>query len=188
MRELLHFGLIRMADKAAHGIKDMFEEYRDYCESQLGISKENFPDAIPSNTLDFNEMPLFHALNNRLDQIGTRLRLILADNQFNLIDAMNSMRVESVDKIVSEKRDLVQTISGLNSLWRMSITSVKKITEENYTEMRSWENLVSMFEHKGSLHSTLRSDHYSVKALESTISGIQEQFAILNKGYLFEKY
>jgi hypothetical protein len=188
MRELLHFGLIRMADRAAHGIKDMFDEYCSYCESQLRNPHESVENDIPCDARDFNEMPLFHALRNRLDQVGDRLNKILDDREFNLIDAMNSMRIESVDKIVSEKRDLVQMVSGLNSLWKGSITSVRKVTEENYTEMRSWENLVSMFEYKGSLQSPLRDDNYSVKALESTISGIKDQFVYLNKGYLFEKY
>jgi hypothetical protein len=116
MRELLHFGLIRMADRAAHGIKDMFDEYRSYCESQLSNPHESVENGIPCDARDFNEMPLFHALRNRLDQVGGRLIKILNDQEFNLIDAMNSMRIESVDKIVSEKRDLVQMVSGLNSL------------------------------------------------------------------------
>jgi hypothetical protein len=129
MKELLHSGLITIAERSSVGINDMFEDLKKFIKSQIEIFPELKKDF---SVTEFRDMPLIHALLNRLREIKNSLEEIMNDPSYNLIEAMNLMRIEKVSKIVSEKRDLVETVNGLNNLWKSSIRNAKKITEENY--------------------------------------------------------
>lgn len=63
------------------------------------------------------DQPLLHALFHKLKKVGNDVRLCYkSDNPYSLIKSIKDMRIEKVDKIVSEFRDPVIRVKGLDKL------------------------------------------------------------------------
>jgi len=63
------------------------------------------------------DQPLLHALYHKLLQIGNDIRLCYkSENPYSLLTSIKHMRIEKVDKIVSEFRDPVIRVKGLDKL------------------------------------------------------------------------
>jgi hypothetical protein len=113
MKELLHSGLISIAERSCTEGTDMFDQYVSSCKAQIELQPDIKSDWTMS---EFQDMPLLHGIINRMRQIIDSLERITKEGDWSLIDAMNSMRMESVDRIVSLKRDPAITVRGLRTL------------------------------------------------------------------------
>lgn len=120
MRELLILGLSKQAKAIGDETKYLFENFINQ------FDYENFD----KKKLRYHY--LTHALNNRVKALSAEVKKLLRSTDSDLIDAMVSMRVEKVEKIVSLHRDKAQSVAQLDKLWKSSINSLKLINETNY--------------------------------------------------------
>jgi hypothetical protein len=144
LREILFLGLTKQAESSAYELSKMFNNFVNFFKSKY---KDDAYDV-----LKLKDHPTLHAINNRLSSIKKDLMKIRSDPNLDLIDAMNVMNVESVDKIVSLKRDTSITVTRLDRLWRRSLASVILIPEANLpyhylnsfgmgsTNLKPWES------------------------------------------------
>jgi hypothetical protein len=104
----LDLGLTKQAESSAYELSKMFNNFVNFFKSKY---KDDAYDV-----LKLKDHPTLHAINNRLSSIKKDLMKIRSDPNLDLIDAMNVMNVESVDKIVSLKRDTSITVTRLDRL------------------------------------------------------------------------
>jgi hypothetical protein len=108
LREILFLGLTKQAESSAYELSKMFNNFVNFFKAKY---KDDAYDV-----LKLKDHPTLHAINNRLSSIKKDLMKIRSDPNLDLIDAMNVMNVESVDKIVSLKRDTSITVTRLDRL------------------------------------------------------------------------
>lgn len=188
IKEFLNYGLTSIAERSSIGLKDMADNLVEYWREHTKKSEHiNFRENILS---EFQEMPILYGLINRLDQIQTNLNKFINMDEFNLIDAMNSMRIESVDKIVSEKRCLVETVSNLRNLWKSSLTKLKKIKPDEYHLHPVQTRLVelSSITRDNSLKGKIKDYPYVLIDFVKKTTPVRNRLVNLSKGYFFEKY
>jgi hypothetical protein len=120
MKELLNLGLFSQAELAGTEIKGYFESFIKVFEKG-----HNYEPKI------LKDHPYLHGCFNRLKEIQKSLYELQNSKEFNLIEAMQCMRVDKIDEIVSLKRDTKRTVKALDALWRRSMGILNKITEKN---------------------------------------------------------
>jgi hypothetical protein len=139
MRELLILGLGKQAESAGNEIKSLFDEF---------INNFNY-DGFDKKKLRFHY--LTHALWNRTKSISDLMKKVLQKPDMDLIDAIVSMRVEKIDKIVNLHRDKAKSVAMLDKLWKTSLSTLKTINEDNHANfmisyfttdinLKPWEN------------------------------------------------
>lgn len=121
VRELLTLGLFHQAEMAGDEIKGYFDSFYN-----------RFKEGYKFKPEILKHHPLLHACYNRLEEIHKDLYRLRASKDFNLIEAMQAMRVDKIDEIVALKRDTKKTVKSLDTLWRSSLKHLNKISELNY--------------------------------------------------------
>lgn len=189
IKEFLNYGLTSIAERSSRGVKDMTDHLLVYWRQHVNKSEHiKDPDFELS---EFQEMPIIYGLINRLDQIDETLTKLINAPSFDLIEAMNSMRIESVDRIVSEKRDIVETVNNLRNLWTSSLRKIKKITEDNYYEHINYQDVLELaMAHRvpNEFGSMIKKDPYPLRSFIKAITPTRLRLVNLSKGYFFETY
>jgi hypothetical protein len=121
LRAVLSHGLSNLAERAGNEIRNHtqvfrthFEKFDDYDMSDLGFH------------------PSFCAFQSKIWKLKTDLMEMRNSKEFNLLDSMSLMQVESPEKLVLNFRDSHKLVPKLDKLWNFAIQSLKKINDENY--------------------------------------------------------
>jgi hypothetical protein len=98
-------GLAKQAEAAGDQITKYFEELIEPYKAFDGFVMT-----------DLKDHPLINGLYNRLESISKDLRRIVRSKDLDLIDSINSFRVEKIDRIVAMKRDSSRLFISMDQL------------------------------------------------------------------------
>jgi len=111
LRELLNSGLISIAERSVNKLNNYFEDIVNHFKTLKDDNGQGISDMGM-----IRDHPIIHGIHNRLCEIPKSLESIMTNSKLDLIEAMNSMRVEKIDAIVLLKRDTSSTIRGITNL------------------------------------------------------------------------
>jgi len=120
MKALLSLSLHGQAEGAINNVSNMYD---DFVKSYTKLD-ETFDITLLAGH------PLLHALRNRVKSIIKDIQMMKFKPEISLMDCLDMMRIESVDKLVSLKRDPKSVVDSLDKLWRSSYYKLKHLTYE----------------------------------------------------------
>jgi hypothetical protein len=110
-------GLMTFSEQSVKHLKDYSMKIR-----------ELFPLLDPEHLRDHN---IIHSIYNKLAQMKRRLIALSSDEEFDLVDCISDMRVDSPDKLLMKVRNKPTEMIFMDRIWRMSIRKINSITEHN---------------------------------------------------------
>jgi hypothetical protein len=124
IRGILCLGLTGMAERSGNDLSGYFNKFIS------NFRKGDFDIKL----LKYH--PIVHGLFNKTISMKKSLQKLRFMDEFDLIDAMSHMRVDTPDKIVSLFRSTSKEILYVDRLWKTAFTRISKITEDNYLNFR----------------------------------------------------
>jgi len=123
VREILVQGINSSVEKAGSQVFGFYNQFIDHYKREYG---DDF------DTYQLADHPILNGLYNKMKSMKRHLMNIRNDPKMDLIEAVNHMRIEDVDKIVQIHRDTGKTVIAMDKLWRESFRSLSQITETNH--------------------------------------------------------
>jgi hypothetical protein len=134
IRGILCLGLTRMAERSGNDLSGYYNKFIS------NFRKGDFDTKL----LKYH--PIVLGLFNKTISMKKNLQRLRFMDEFDLIDAMTHMRVDTPDKIVSLFRSTSKEVVYLDRLWKTAFQRISIITEDNYLNFRE---IIEPFEKDG---------------------------------------
>jgi hypothetical protein len=158
VRGLLVIGLGRMAEISGNKIRTYYDDFINH-----------FSKIEDLNTLRYN--PLFSGFKNKIRTMKKTLMKVSNSDDFDLIDAMNHMRLDEPDKIVESVRNTSLQISHLNKLWNHGF----KVVDHVFKKSNNWDEISLLLPEPGQTSLKPWESYYvqNLSQLDDSLDSIQ---------------